>query len=274
MASSDSASETLDELRARIDALDEKMHELLIERSSVIDALIAAKGTARSRAAFRPQREAEMMRRIEARHSGNLPLATVEHLWREIITTFTYLQAPFRLVVDFGSDPVAMQDVARFAFGFSVELVSAETPRDVVRAVSASGSDLGLIPLADGRAAEPWWRALSAQAGPQLMAIWPFIGGLASPGHSSAAIISPALPDPSTPDLLAFAAADRCELGSAIAGCKVIADAPGDGRREVLLVVDRDDADRILAEAGMEDASAIGGVAAGLTVPASSGGRA
>ena len=35
------------------------------------------------------------MRRLVMRHEGNLPLVTVEHIWREIITTFTAMQAPF-----------------------------------------------------------------------------------------------------------------------------------------------------------------------------------
>src|SRR5690348_11044046 len=85
----------LTSLRDKIDAIDAEMHRLLIERGTVIDALIAAKGTVRPGAAFRPGREADMMRRIAARHGGALPLATVEHIWREIITTFTRLQAPF-----------------------------------------------------------------------------------------------------------------------------------------------------------------------------------
>ncbi len=70
----------------RIDAIDAEMHRLLIERGTVIDSLITTKGTEPPGAAFRPGREAEMMRRLVARHEGALPLATVEHIWREIIT--------------------------------------------------------------------------------------------------------------------------------------------------------------------------------------------
>ena len=88
---------TLGELRGRIDEIDAEMHRLLMDRGSVIDALIRIKGTSRPGAAFRPGREAEMMRRIVARHAGALPLATVEHIWREIITTFTRVQAPFNV---------------------------------------------------------------------------------------------------------------------------------------------------------------------------------
>ena len=52
-ANGDSDARTLAELRAKIDRIDEAMHRLLIDRGTVIEALIAAKGTARSGAAFR-----------------------------------------------------------------------------------------------------------------------------------------------------------------------------------------------------------------------------
>ena len=56
---------------------------------------------------------------------GALPLATVEHIWREIITTFTRMQAPFDVAIDTSVAPDRMRDLARFYFGFSVAL----TPR-------------------------------------------------------------------------------------------------------------------------------------------------
>ena len=36
-----------------------------------------------------------MMRRLVERHHGILPLDTAESIWRVIIATFTYVQAPF-----------------------------------------------------------------------------------------------------------------------------------------------------------------------------------
>src|SRR5215207_4064026 len=90
--------ESLADIRMRIDEIDEGMHRLLIERSRVVEALIRVKGASGPSAAFRPRREAEMMRRLVLRHEGRLPLVTLEHIWREIITTFTALQAPFGVI--------------------------------------------------------------------------------------------------------------------------------------------------------------------------------
>ncbi len=267
MADAD-ATQTLSDLRARIDSIDEAMHKLLIERSSVIDALIAAKGTSQSGVAFRPQREAEMMRRLVERHSGNLPLATVEHLWREIISTFTFMQAPFRVVVDCGADAAAMRDLARFTFGFSVGLVPVEGPEQVIEAVAATGSDLGLIPLGNGLAGTPWWRSLSMTVGPRVMAVWPFIAGKGSVSDIPAAIISPLLTEPTPSDLVVFAAADSCEIGSAIPGAALIADCAVNGRREVLVAVQRDGIAETLPAAGLTDITEVGGIATGVGLSA------
>ena len=268
----DSATETLSDLRKRIDAIDAEMHRLLIERGSVIDALIEANGTGSSRVAFRPQREAEMMRRLVERHHGSLPLASVEHLWHEIITTFTFMQAPFRLIVHYGTDPVAIHDLARFAFGFSVDLVRAEDPDGVVAMVASTGSDLGLIPIESGRFETPWWRALSKAGGPQVMALYPFVAGKRLPADAAAAIISPQLHEPTTADLAVWAAADDREPGSTIPGATLIAECAINGRREALLAITRNDAASVLAAAGTNNVVEVGGIATGLTLSGESDG--
>ena len=126
-------------IRRRIDAIDEAMHRLLIERSGVIAELIEIKGTSKPGAAFRPEREADMMRRLVMRHEGALPLVTVEHIWREIITTFTAMQAPFGVAMGPSSDDLAMRDLVRFYFGFSVPVGEGPDRRGGDRARRAIG---------------------------------------------------------------------------------------------------------------------------------------
>ena len=92
-------------LRAEIDHIDETMHGLLMQRGEIIDRLIAVKQTQESGSAFRPAREAEMMRRLVDRHHGILPLDTAESIWRVIISTFTYVQAPFSIHADLTEQP-------------------------------------------------------------------------------------------------------------------------------------------------------------------------
>jgi chorismate mutase len=192
---------TLKALRDRIDDIDARMHGLLIERGTVIEALIRTKGTSRPGAAFRPMREAEMMRRLAARHTGTLPLATVEHIWREIITTFTHMQAPFSVAFDTSVDPERMRDLARFVFGFSVKLAPFPDPNSVVSDVGGSGN-LGLIAR---KARGAWWRRLAEQEAPRIMALVPFIEAAEMPTRLPAFVISPPLTDDSPADLAAYA---------------------------------------------------------------------
>src|SRR5438105_11525833 len=114
---------SLAELRREIDRIDASMHALLIERGEIINQLIRAKRTQESGSAFRPAREAEMMRRLVGRHRGILPLDTVESIWRVIIATFTYVQAPFSVHADLSAGEAGMRDSARFHFGFTVPFV-------------------------------------------------------------------------------------------------------------------------------------------------------
>jgi chorismate mutase/prephenate dehydratase len=259
-ATGDSAARTLAELRAKIDGIDEAMHELLMERGTVIEELIAAKGTARSGAAFRPQREAEMMRRLAERHSGVLPLATAEHLWREIITTFTFLQAPFRVFVDLGADHAAMHDLARFAFGFSVEMIIANGPADVLGRVAETGLDLGLIPADRNR--EAWWRGLSDN-GPRIMALLPFIAQEGRIAGAPAFIVSPRLTEPSPADLRVVAATATNGAPRLSPAAAVLAD---NGAGEFLVAVDSDIFDAALAAMGFSDIVGVGGIARGITI--------
>lgn len=262
----ESDARTLAELRARIDDIDEQIHRLLIDRGAVIEALIAAKGT-QHRAAFRPQREAEMMRRLAARHTGVLPLPTVEHLWREIITTFTFMQAPFRVVVDYGRDRIAIHDLARFVFGHSVEFVTAAGPADVVARVAASGADLGLVPVGAVEGG-PWWRKLSAETGPRIMAVLPFIDTEGRTASAPAFVISPPLAEATAPDLRVYAGTASQEGEASLRSGQNVAvlDAASgaDGRRELMVALASGDDEATLHLLGVENVTPIGGVARGI----------
>ena len=166
---------TLADLRQEIDRIDELMHRLLMERGEIIDRLIAVKKSQESGSAFRPAREAEMMRRLVKRHKGILPLDTAESIWRVIIATFTYVQAPFSVHADLSAGDALMRDSARFHFGFTVPFVPHMGAAGVVAAVSASKGDLGLVPALAVASAGAWWSALEFDAAPKIIARLPFV---------------------------------------------------------------------------------------------------
>lgn len=170
-----SGAETLSDLRVEIDRIDAAMHASLIERGEIIDRLIAVKARAGGGSAFRPDREASMMRRIAERHRGRLPLDTVEGIWRIIISTFTHVQAAYAVHADSSAGDAAMRDSARFHFGFTVPLRTHDGPAAVIAAVREAGADLGLVRLHGGLTAGAWWRLLAGPEAPKVIARLPFV---------------------------------------------------------------------------------------------------
>jgi chorismate mutase len=186
---------SLADLRLEIDRIDETMHRLLIERGEIIGRLIAVKKTEESGSAFRPAREADMMRRLVKRHHGSLPLETAESIWRVIISTFTYVQAPFAVHADLSAGDALMRDSARFHFGFTAPFEPHLCASSVVEAVSRSKGDLGLIPAFAIAGAGPWWAALEFDTAPKIIARLPFVERPHHPAAMPVFVVSRVAPD-------------------------------------------------------------------------------
>jgi chorismate mutase len=173
MSQTPPAPPSLADLRKEIDAIDEEMHRLLMQRGDIIDRLIQVKKTQEVGSAFRPAREAGMMRRLVERHRGILPLDTVESIWRVIISTFTYVQAPFSVHADISVGESAMRDSARFHFGFTVPYLAHFSAPAAVEAVANSKGDLALVSATSGHT--PWWITLESVGSPKIIARLPFV---------------------------------------------------------------------------------------------------
>src|SRR4051812_6703068 len=191
----------LADLRREIDRIDETMHRLLMERGEIIDRLIAVKKTSELGSAFRPGREASMMRALAERHRGLLPLDTVEGIWRVIIATFTWVQAPFSVHADVSGGDAAMRDSARFHFGFTVPYRPHPTCAAVIEAVAASRGDLGIFRF-DLRgskapaAGAAWWDGLVGEGRPKVIARLPFIERPTHPAGTPVFVVAKPLDDP------------------------------------------------------------------------------
>jgi chorismate mutase len=192
---SQSTKPTLADLRVEIDRIDAAMHELLMERGRVIDRLIEIKARQGGGSAFRPAREASMMRALVERHRGILPLDTVEGIWRVIISTFTYVQAPYSVHVDVSGGDAAMRDSARFHFGFTTPCVPHFGAGEVIRAVADSVGDLGMFAVDGGPGAGAWWTKLAAPEAPKIIARLPFVERADHPAGMPVFVISKPLVD-------------------------------------------------------------------------------
>lgn len=202
----EAAPTTLADLRGEIDRIDAAMHGLLMERSSIIETLIAIKKTQVSGSAFRPGREADMMKRLALRHQGLLPLDTVESIWRIIIATFTYVQANYAVHADISGGDAPMRDSARFHFGFTVPYVTHEDARAVIKAVADSAGDLGIFRMDLGASAGVWWRDLIGADQPKIIARLPFIERPDHPAGTPVYCIAKPLADAAMREIVLYAA--------------------------------------------------------------------
>ena len=269
---SEAGNRALDRIRAEIDSIDAAMHDLLIRRSAVIDELIAIKGAQTPGTAFRPGREADMMRRFVMRHEGHLPLTTVEHIWREIISAFTAMQAPYSIIAGPAEDSMAMRDAVRFYFGFCVSVSEAASSEAALKSISGKRSQIAVI-SADSEGA--WWRALCGTDAPKILARLPFIAMEGRPADLPCYVAAPPLNDGWAADIRLYAVSAENGLAAATdrLGGRLVSRAGTDALIELPATVEPDDFAAELGAAGgvLSSLEAVGGFAAPIEVSQAAG---
>jgi chorismate mutase len=199
------AVDALADLRGEIDRIDLEMHRLLMQRGEIIDRLIAVKRAQGGGCAFRPDREAQMMRALVERHHGLLPVDAVEGVWRVIVSTFTYVQANYAVHADDSGGDAQMRDCARFHFGFTVPYVPHHGAWAVIEAVAASRGDLGILRATGALADGAWWVRLIGEDKPKIIARLPFVERPDHPAGLPVFIIARPAADAASRDIMLYA---------------------------------------------------------------------
>lgn len=163
-------SASLADLRRQIDDIDTRLHDLLMRRGELVQRIAAAKG---GTLAIRPDREAQIARRLASRHSGPLPFAAVLRIWREIIATMTVLQGKFSVAVWQPAGQTRYWDLARDHFGSVVPATAFDSKHGVLRALTEDASVVGVLPWPEEGEADPWWRWLAVEGAPRVIAYLP-----------------------------------------------------------------------------------------------------
>jgi chorismate mutase/prephenate dehydratase len=168
-------SSDLAELRHRLDEIDDKVHDLLIERAEIISMVAASKRDGRL-AAFQPGREAEIIRRLVGRHRGDFPVATLVRMWREMLAATVRLQSPFAVAVFAPTEAQGFWDLARDHYGSSTPMSAYRTIGQVIRAVTDGQAAVGVLPMPQEGETDPWWRQLVSkdENAPRVVARLPF----------------------------------------------------------------------------------------------------
>ncbi len=208
----------LEALRAEIDRIDSDLHKLLLRRSATVAKVSNAKrGTAE--AVMRPGREAEVLRRILARHRGPLPRAVVASIWREMIAAMVRLQGQLRVAVCAPQKSVGYWDLARAHYGLSTPMTLQRSPHVVIRAVSEGDGTVGVLPVPEEDDSDPWWPHLVAEShfAPRVIARLPFVGlGEGRFEQVSALVVATCESEETGDDISLLALASGAEISRAL----------------------------------------------------------
>lgn len=192
---------TLDELRRSIDSIDDKIHDLIMERTEIVEGVRMAKeGDAIK---IRPAREAEIIYRLLGRHKGPFPKRELVRIWRELINATLSSEGPFSVGVFVGEDCEGFWDLARDQYGSFTPMTQFNSTRRVVEAVQNQEVTLGVLPIPIRRDDDPWWRRLATtvEGTPRIIARLPFAGpGIARSAEREALVICPVEMEPTGRD--------------------------------------------------------------------------
>lgn len=195
----------LEELRRRLDDLDDRVHDLLIERAGIVGQVAASKRD--GRLAYQPAREAEILRRLAARRPGRFPLAPLLRMWRELLAATVRQQAPFAVAVFAPGETHGFWDLARDHYGSSAPMSVHCSAREVIRAVGEGDATVGVLPMPVPGDPDPWWRSLLSpdEKTPRVIARLPFgPRGNARNGGADALVIGFAAPQETGADRTLF----------------------------------------------------------------------
>jgi chorismate mutase / prephenate dehydratase len=138
--------EKLKAIRERIDALDEQIQALISERAACAKAVAALKNGGDTASFYRPEREAEILRRILARNQGPLSSEEMARLFREIMSACLALEQPLRIAY-LGPEGTFTQAAALKHFGHSVTTEPHISIDEIFREVEAGACHYGVVPV-------------------------------------------------------------------------------------------------------------------------------
>jgi chorismate mutase len=212
-----SSKPTLDDLRRQIDAVDDQVHDLLMRRTEIVEAIGKEKKDGKV-PAFRPGREAIILRRLIARHSGRFPGIALVRMWREMLAATVGMQAKFAVAVYAPSAASGYWDLARDHFGSHTPMTAYHSIGQVIRAVTDKQASIGILPMPSEDDGDPWWRFIvsSDAAAPRVLARLPFAGrGNARAGGGDALAVGSGALEPTGDDRSLIVIETRGEVSRA-----------------------------------------------------------
>jgi chorismate mutase/prephenate dehydratase len=132
--------------RARIDALDDEILDLLGRRADVAKQIATAKRAAAVEVFHDPERERQVLERLIQRGEGRFPRDAIRAVFREVMSACLSVEEPLR-VAYLGPEGTYSQMAARHLFGLSARYRECATIEAVFDAVESRDVTYGVVPF-------------------------------------------------------------------------------------------------------------------------------
>jgi chorismate mutase/prephenate dehydratase len=133
----------IEKLRRDIDALDDRLLELLGRRAELAKRIGALKGGAQ---AYRPERETEILRRVAGADRSPLGPERAAAVFREVISACRSLEQPIA-VTYLGPEGTFSEQAVRKHFGSSVQAIAASSVDETLRRCEAGAAQFAVVPV-------------------------------------------------------------------------------------------------------------------------------
>ncbi|MHB8447794.1 MAG: chorismate mutase, partial [Rudaea sp.] len=141
------AAPSLADARARIDAIDRSIQQLIAERANWAHQVGKAKGKlAAAVDYYRPEREAQVLRMVVDRNEGPLSDDLLVHVFREIMSACLAQQEPLKIGY-LGPEGTFSQQAVTKHFGRSAHGLPLATIEEVFQEVENGNADFGIVPV-------------------------------------------------------------------------------------------------------------------------------
>lgn len=137
----------LHDIREQIDTVDEQIHVLINQRAKLAETVAKAKFAQDANPIFyRPEREAQVLRKVMERNQGPLSNETMARLFREIMSACLALEAP-QSIAFLGPEGTYTQAAAIKHFGQDAITKPITTIEEVFREVESGSAHYGVVPV-------------------------------------------------------------------------------------------------------------------------------
>ncbi|UZR94701.1 prephenate dehydratase [Chondrinema litorale] len=135
----------LNDLRNKIDSIDDQLLTLLNERMQVVKSVGELK-RASNAIIYRPEREKAIVDRLESKNKGLLSRSAIEAIFLEIFAVSRNMELPERIAF-LGPEGSFTHQAAESRFGATSEYVSLKTIKSVFESVDTERVRFGVVPV-------------------------------------------------------------------------------------------------------------------------------